>query len=162
MRPTLLDKECEAKFAKVMATELLHAQMYHQLANSMQAIGYFGAQKKFLAEVPEETGHYQKHVDFVNDLGAIIDIPAVPTLQYQPETLAGALKIAYDAEVKFLNDYKNFVTTEAGKPEIVEHLWFYINVQRTTVGEYMDLLARVDLVKDNPAALLLIDQELGQ
>jgi len=36
-----------------------------------------------------------------------------------------------------------------------------MELQRTSVGEYGDLLARIQLVDGDKAGMLLIDQELG-
>ena len=163
MKSQLINQSAIGKFETAIATELLHAQMYRQLANSMQMIGYFGVQKKFLAEIPEEGEHYQKHIDFLNDVGVQINVPQVPQLSYQPKTLAGALKIAFDAEKAFLDFYKEFARTNGMEsPEILEHLMQYLNIQRTTTGEYADILARVDLAGTDTCGLLLIDQELGK
>jgi ferritin len=38
----------------------------------------------------------------------------------------------------------------------------FVDIQTKAVGEYLDLMARISLVKNNEAGLLLIDQELGK
>jgi len=163
MKSQLINQSAISKFETAIATELLHAQMYRQLAHTMQMIGYFGAQKKFLAEIPEEGEHYQNHIDFLNDAGVQINVPQVPQLSYQPKTLAGAIKIAYDAEKAFLDFYKEFAKTIGMEsPEILQHLMEYLKIQRTTTGEYADILARIELAGNDTCGLLLIDQEIGK
>jgi ferritin len=38
----------------------------------------------------------------------------------------------------------------------------FLEIQRKSIGEYGDLLARLQIADDNAAALLMIDNELGQ
>ena len=47
-------------------------------------------------------------------------------------------------------------------PEILQHLMQFLEIQRTTVGEYGDWLARIELAKDDACGLLFIDAEMGK
>lgn len=163
MKKELLDKDCISKFENACKYELLHAQTYRHLASQMQGVGYFGAQKFFLKEIPEEESHFQKHIDFLNDMGVTIDIPAVPAQKQEVKTLKDAFTSAMELEYDLLEYYREFIQKEGLEyGDIMQHLMFFVEVQRKTVGEYGDLLARIELAKDDAAALLLIDQELGK
>jgi len=162
MKTRLLDTDCVSMFEKAMKYELLNAQVYRHLWSQMQDIGYKGASKYFLAEIADEEAHFQKHVNFLNDMGIAVDVPIVVAQKGKVSTLKDALVMAYEMEVDLLKYYREFAKEEGMEyPEILEHLMFYLNVQRTTVGEYGDLLARLELVKDDTCGILLIDQEMG-
>jgi ferritin len=136
--------------------------MYKLLANHMQAVGYFGAQKYFLKESAEELEHYQKHIDFLNDLGVLPPLPDLKPLKEKCGSLMDALEVAYDNELELLEQYKEFSKTEGVEyPELQQHIWFYLKTQTDAVGFYGDMLARLELVKDDSCGILFIDKELG-
>ena len=88
MKQALIGTSCIAKFEDAVGYELLHAQMYRHLASQMQGLGYFGAQKMFLAEIPEEQDHFQRHIDFLNDEGVTLSvIPEIPAYKSKIKTL---------------------------------------------------------------------------
>lgn len=163
MKKPLLDTACVQKFEKACKYELLHAQTYRHLASQMQGVGYFGAQKFFLAEIPEEQSHFEKHIDFLSDMGVTISIPQIPAMTEKVKTLKGALEMAYSTELDLLEYYREMVKEEGLEyAEILQHLMFFVKTQRQTVGEYGDLIARLDLVADDSCGILLIDQEMGK
>lgn len=161
MKQGLLDQSCVATFDKAIKYELGHFYLYTHLANAMQTIGYFGAQEYFLAESKEEVQHYQKHIDFINDLGNFTTLPTLVPEKVIPKTLEQALKLAYDNELDLLEYYRTMYNEEGKEyPEISDHLMFYLKTQREAVGFYGDMLARLSLVKDDSCGILLIDKEL--
>jgi ferritin len=163
MKTKLLDTDCVAKFEKACKYELLHAQTYRHLASQMQGLGYFGAQKFFLAEIPEEQSHFEKHINFLNDMGITISIPQIPAMTEKVKSLKQALTMAYETELDLLEYYREMVKEEGIEyADILEHLMFFAKTQRKTVGEYGDLLARLELVSNDSCGILLIDQEMGK
>jgi ferritin len=68
---------------------------------------------------------------------------------------------AYDIEAELGTKYEDWykksynVTTQ-------QFLLQYIEKQRVSVGEFGDLLARLELVKDDSAGILMIDAEMGK
>ena len=162
MKKQLIDKECVAKFAELIHGELNHFYMYKLLANQMQAVGYFGAQKYFLKESAEELEHYQKHIDFLNDLGVLAPLPDLKPLKERCTTLQDALETALENEKELLDEYKAFSKTEGVEyPELQRHIWKFLKFQTDAVGFYGDMLARLELAKDDPCGILIIDKELG-
>jgi ferritin len=55
--------------------------------------------------------------------------------------------------------YENFYDT-SDDPTVKQFVLKYIEQQRKSVGEYGDLLARLERCGDNQAALLMFDTEL--
>ncbi|MDD3354379.1 ferritin-like domain-containing protein [Zoogloea sp.] len=68
--PNLLTKPIEAMLGEAISAELFASHLYLHLANQMQFVGYFGAQKFFLAEAAAEREHYQRLVEFMNKRGS--------------------------------------------------------------------------------------------
>lgn len=159
-KKSLLSAGCLKSLNQALEYELGHFYLYKVLANKMQASGYFGAQAYFLQESAEELEHYQKHVDFINDMGALAKLPTL-----SPETFDGelkdALQEAYDNEFDLLKFYKKLWKDEAMEnPEIGEHINFYLKTQVEHVGFYGDMLALMEDEKDNPNICMVVDKKL--
>jgi ferritin len=126
-------------------------------------MGYFGAQKHFLKESSDEITHYQNVVDFLNDGGVLLDLGQVDAPTDKFTDLGAVLEAAYQQEVYTEKQY----TALASKAMEEDHVvyMFALKVlkhQRKSVGEYGDLIARYNLVKDDSCGILIIDKELGE
>ena len=161
MLKNLLSKPTEAKLNEAVQSELYAAHLYKHLANQLQRLGYFGAQKHFAAESSDELGHYQKLADLMNDMGAVAKVPMLEACDERVGSLRDALEIAYETEMQLGQDYERWYKAI---PEVMvqQALLPFIEIQRTSIGEYGDLLTRLDRAGNNEAAILLIDNELGK
>ena len=142
-------------------SELFASNLYKHIANELQRIGYFGATKFFLNESADELKHYQIHVEFQNDVGTVAKIPLVEAMTESIKTLSDAIELGYETELELYNNYKDWYSQASSDPVVQQFLLQFLEIQRTSVGEYGDLLARIQLVDQDKAGMLLIDQELG-
>ena len=158
--PNQLKPEVEAILADAVHAELYASHLYKHVANQMQRLGYFGAQKFFLSESADELEHYQRHVDYINDRGSVAAVPALADAVDPVESLRDALKLAYDTEFALQTNYAEWY----GQVDVItqQHLLQYLEIQRKSVGEYGDLIARLDRVDGDACGVLLIDQELSK
>ncbi len=108
MVKSLLKPEIKQWFDKSIESELYASNLYKHIANNMQRLGFFGVQKYFLKESNEELEHYQKIVDFVNDMGDISTVMAVPKMTDKILSISDALEIAYETEVDLMKQYQKF------------------------------------------------------
>lgn len=154
-----LNPEIETILADAVHAELFASHLYKHVANQLQRLGYFGAQKFFLSESSDELEHYQRHVDYVNDRGGVVALPALPDVTDTVADLRDALELAYDTEMALQDSYAQWY----GQVDVItqQHLLQFIEIQRKSVGEYGDLIARMDRVDGDACGVLLIDQELG-
>lgn len=160
MKQKLISNQYEFELNKRINGELTAENMYNDLANSMQYIGYFGAQKFFLSEAKQERKHYQKLVDIANDLGCL---PVIEQTYRSSavETLQDAFTTARNAEYKLYVEYSALYNeVEEKEPIFAEALLFFLNEQRKSVGEYNDFLSRLELCGNDACALLVFDNEL--
>jgi ferritin len=142
-------------------SELFASNLYKHIANELQRIGYFGATKFFLNESADELKHYQIHVEFQNDVGTVAKVPLVEAMTESIKTLSDAVELGYETELELYNSYKDWYSQASSDPVVQQFLLQFLEIQRTSVGEYGDLLARIQLVDQDKAGMLLIDQELG-
>jgi ferritin len=162
MIPTMIiSANLKAVLDEAVHAELYAANLYKHIANQLQRLGYFGAQKFFLKESASELEHYQLHVNFQNDVGTVAKVPSIEAMNEPIKTLSDAIELGYETELELYENYKNFYEQASGDPVVQQFLLQFLELQRTSVGEYGDLLARIQLVDQDKAGMLLIDQELG-
>lgn len=157
----LLSDKAKDILQKAVYAELYAANLYKHLANQMQRMGYFGASKFFKEESADELAHYQKIADFMNDCGSMAEMPEIEACDDKASTLKDALMIAYDAEFELRKDYMQWYST-CGDVIVQQFLLKFLELQRKSVGEYADLLARLARVEDDSCGILIIDKELGE
>jgi ferritin len=87
----------------------------------------------------------------------------VPALEACTETVGGivdAIELGYETELQLMNDYQDWyrgITCAITQQFLLQ----FLEIQRKSVGEYGDLLARLKIVQDDAAGQLMIDKELG-
>ena len=156
----LISKQVESSLNAAIASEFYASHLYRHLANHLQRLGYFGAQKFFLGEAADELTHQQKLADFMNDMGAVAQTPAIEAMTEAVGSLADALESAYDTEAQLLKDYVAW--HRSADPVTQQFLLQFIEIQRRSVGEFGDWISRLDRCGDDKAALLMLDKELGE
>ncbi len=161
MLKNLLSKQTEAMLNEAVQAELYASHLYKHLANQLQRIGYFGAQKFFAGESSDELEHYQKLADLMNDMGSVAKVPMLEAITDPVKSLRDALEIGYDTELQLGKDYERWFKGCADTPLVQQALLEFLGIQRHSIGEYADLLTRLARAGDNEAAILLIDQEMG-
>ena len=110
MLTSLLKPEIKTWFEKSAASEMYAHFLYQHIANNMQRIGLFGAQKYFISESDSELSHYRKLADFVNDMGTILKVPAVEKITDEVSSLKSALDLAYETEQSLLMQYQKYIS----------------------------------------------------
>lgn len=159
---SLITTDIKTILDKAIQSELYASHLYKHLANQLQRMGYFGAQKFFLAESATELEHYQQHVDYQNDVGSVAKVPAVEAMNESVGSLMDALEIGYETEAQLYEDYVRWYQMAAKDPVTQQFLLQFLEIQRKSVGEYADLLARLATVGDDKCGILIVDQEMGK
>jgi ferritin len=157
----MLTKQIEAMINEAVQAELYASHLYRYLANQMQRLGYFGAQKFFQSEASDELEHYQKLADLLNDMGSVAKTPMLEAITDKVLTLRDAIQTAFETEMQLGSDYERWFKGASEAPMVQQALLFFLEQQRKSSGEYRDWLTRLDRAGQNESAILLIDQELG-
>ena len=145
------------------AKEQYAAQYYLSMSAWFYAQDLDGIANYFRVQSKEELMHADKMFDFLTDVGANI---VIGEIEKPPHDFADALDIfgkALEHEkivtksifdiVKAANEESDFATTS--------FLQWFINEQVEEEANASQLLAKIKMVKDNPSALYLFDQELA-
>jgi ferritin len=155
MTPTMIiSADIKRMLDDAIHAELYAANLYKHIANQVQRLGYLGASEA-------ELDHYQRHAQFQNDVGTVAKVPSIEAMTDSVKSFSDAMELAYETELELYNTYKNMYSQTSSDPVVQQFLLQFLELQRTSVGEYGDLLARIQLVDGDKAGMLLIDQELG-
>lgn len=148
---------------KSVESEIYASHLYSHMANYMQREGYFGTQEYFQGESKEELTHYQKLVDFTNDMGGVISVPKIDAITETPKTIGDCLDIAYETELDLLKQYQEFYElAEDDDCAISIFLQEFINIQRKSVGQYGDFKARYEKCGKDESAILNFDKWISK
>lgn len=158
MLTKLISHTAENALQQAIGEELHASHLFKHLANHCQRIGWSGAAKHFREESADELVHYQAIADYLNDLGSVAELPDVEAIDVEVTGLQDAIQAAYDAEVALGNKYANWY--KQVDPMTQQFILRYLEIQRISIGQYGDLLSRLDLAGDDQCAILIIDQEL--
>lgn len=162
MTPTMIiSADLKSMLDDAVHSELYASNLYKHIANQLQRLGYLGAMKFFLKESAAELEHYQLHAQFQNDVGTVAKVPMIEAMSESIKSFSDAIELGYETELELYNSYKGWYSDASEDPAVQQFLLQFIELQRTSVGEYGDLLSRIHLVDGDKAGMLLIDQELG-
>jgi ferritin len=156
---SLLSPDDKERAQEALAHELRAQLTYRQFSASMQRAGYLGASAFFDKESGDEAEHYKDWENFFDDRGDMAVVPKVPGGYATPSKLAEAFRAAYDMELE-LNEFYDSFYEDSSDPTVKAFVQKYLDVQRKSVGEYGDLIARLERCGNNEAALLIFDAEL--
>lgn len=140
------------------------AQLYLSMSAWFYAQDLDGIGNYFRVQSKEELMHADKMFDYVNDIGGQIILNEVPKPPHEFNNALEIFEKALEHErlvtksifniVKAANEESDFATTS--------FLQWFINEQVEEESSASTLVSKIKMVKDNPSALYLFDQELAQ
>lgn len=140
------------------------AQLYLSMSAWFYAQDLEGIGNYFRVQSKEELMHADKMFDYVNDIGGKVILNEIPKPPSEFNNAQEIFEKALDHErlvtksifniVKAANDESDFATTS--------FLQWFINEQVEEESSASLLVTKIKMVKDNPSALYLFDQELAQ
>lgn len=161
-KKSLLSPSDRKALQEAIGHELYASNFYKYAASCCQKQGLFGAQKFFEKESEDELTHYYKLRDFFNDRGDEADMPEIDEVDFKEGIdLMGILTASFELEQELGEFYNRlYFATKDATVQVRVHK--FVKIQTKAVGEYLDLMTRLNLVGDCPSGLLIIDQELGK
>lgn len=144
---------------KAVQLELRASNTYKYFGTCAQKMGYFGVQSYFQHESEEELKHWQILADFFNDRGEEAEMPQVPAIDIEESGVKDLFEEALSLEMELEEFYQEFYK-KTGDVTVQQFLLQFIEFQRKSIGEYLDLIATLERCENNPAALLIFDSSL--
>jgi len=160
----MISKKIEQLLNDQIAKEQYAAHYYLSMSAYFENLDLEGLAHYFRVQSKEELMHADKMFDYLTDVSGVVilqTIPAPPSvfadaedvfakaLEHEKEVTASIFAIA-----KVANEENDFATKN--------FLQWFINEQVEEESSASLYLNKIRMVKDNPSALYLFDQELGQ
>ena len=155
----LISHTTELALQDAAKTELQTSQFYRHLATQCKAIGFFGAAKYYRAESKDEIKHYNLIADYLNDSGSVAETPDIMGMPEKITALKQTLDMSYNLMVEIGKKYEQWYSIV--DPTTARFFLQFLDIQRKAVGYYADQIQRYNIVANDPAGILLLDQELG-
>ncbi len=159
MSPKLTDA-----FNQQIAAEFSAAYKYLAMAAYFDGLDLTGFANWMRVQHEEELEHAYKFFDFVLDRGADIHLATIPEPFESFESPEHAFATALENEqavTRLIHDLYTMARDENDLACIPLLQWF-VDEQNEEEASVSRILQRVRMAADNPAALLVLDRELGE
>lgn len=160
----MISEQMQQLVNHLIQIELNSANLYLAMSNYFQRLNLTGMATWLRLQHDEERGHAQRLMDFLVDRGGVVEVRAIPA---QPATYGSPLE-AWQAVLQ----HEQFVTqnyqqayeaaTQARDWQLLAILQDFLREQVDETAQATRIVGRLQLARDNSAALLMLDQELGQ
>ncbi|MEL9939585.1 MAG: ferritin [Ignisphaera sp.] len=144
--------------------ELQNAYLYLSIASYFDELSLSGFAHYFKVQAREELEHAMKIYSYIIDRGGRVELFEVPKPKSGWGSILEAIEEFYRAETENTKKIWNLVELARSKGDKATEsfLKWFIDEQVEEEKNAADLLAKVKLVKDSPAALLALDNMLAQ
>ena len=159
----MLTEAVEKALNDQIQKELYSSYIYLSMAAYFEAENLPGAANWMRNQHDEEHGHAMKIFDFIVDRGGLVQLQA---LQQPPLTFGSPLEVfeqslEHERKVsKSIHDLYALAAQENDYPTQAMLQWF-INEQVEEEKSVGDIVAQIKMIQDSPAAMYMLDQQLG-
>lgn len=159
-----MNKEVVEALCKQLNQELQNAYLYLGMAAFFDSISLGGFAHFFKVQAKEELEHAMKIYEYLVSRGQRVELYDVPLAKKDWNHPFEAVKAFYEAEVA--NTQRIWALVDLARKhndkatEVFLH-WF-VNEQLEEEKLAMDLLAKVEMVKDNVVGLITLDRQLAE
>jgi ferritin len=159
----MLSEKVLKALTKQMNEELFNAMTYFAMSTHANYLGFFGAEKWLLAQHEQELTHMRKFAAYINDWNFVFQVESMKVPLNNFESLMEIFQAALAREVvttKNCNEIQLLAISEKDQNTVTFMDWF-VAEQTEEMSWAYEMIARLKVAGDNPAALLQIDQYLG-
>ncbi|HWI53445.1 MAG TPA: ferritin [Symbiobacteriaceae bacterium] len=160
----MITEQIQQLINHLIAMELGSAYLYLAMSNYFARLNLTGMATWLRLQHDEERTHADTLVNYLTDRGGVVEIRAIPA---QPVNFGSPLE-AWQQVLK----HEQFVTQnyqqaydvafKAQDYQTATILQDFLREQIDEVAQAVRIVGRLQINRENPAGLLLLDQELGQ
>ncbi|WP_066174620.1 ferritin [Bacillus marinisedimentorum] len=158
-----MNEDIQNLINRLIQIEHVSSTLYLAMSAYMDRINYTGMASWLRAQSNEERTHMLVLIDYLNDKGGTVKLEAVPAQQDDFGSPLQTFKQVLAHEQYVTNGYRrayNFAVQ--ADPQAAVIINDFLREQIEEESQSQRIVDRLALASDNPAALLVLDQELGQ
>ena len=159
-----MKSKIEGAFNEQFNAEFFSSYLYLSMAAYFESQNLKGMAQWMRMQVQEENLHAMKFFDFINERGGKVTLTRIeaPKTEWSSPLQVFEETCAHESKVTgLINDLVDLAISERDHAANAFLQWFVTEQveEEATVQEIRD---KLKLVSDNPVAMFMIDQELGQ
>ncbi|WP_064094009.1 ferritin [Rossellomorea aquimaris] len=159
----MLKKEIEKLANNLIQIEHVSTTLYLAMSAYMAQQNYTGMASWLRLQAEEERTHMLKWIDYVTDRGGKVEIQALPAQPAEYGTPLQTFQKVLEHEQFVTESYRKAYEYAAQNDQqtsvIIQE---FLREQIDEEAQSQTIVDRLKIAEDNPAALLVLDQELGQ
>ncbi len=159
-----MDKKIEKAFNDHLNAEFFSSYLYLSMSNYFVASNLEGMSAWMRIQTDEERMHAMKFIDFINDRGGRVVLDQIEKPKTEWVSPLEAFQEAYAHEQlisKKINALVDLAIKESDHATNTFLQWF-VSEQVEEEATAQAIVGKLELIRDNPMGLLMIDQQLGQ
>ena len=160
----MMDQKIQDAFNRQLNAGIYSSYLYLSMAAYLESQGLKGMANWMLIQAQEENMHAMKFFDFINERGdkvALRQIDAPKTEWTSPLDVFGDTCTHESKVTGLINNLVDLALSEKDHAANAFLQWF-VTEQVEEEATAQEIRDKLKLVSDNPVALFMIDQELGQ
>jgi ferritin len=160
----VITEQIQGLLNHLIQIELNSAYLYLAMSAYFQRMNLTGMATWLRLQHDEERGHAQRLIDYLTDRGGVVEVRAIGPQPFNFGSPLEAWQQVLRHEQFVTQNYQQAyeMVGRAQDPQLIPILQDFLREQVDEVATAVRIVGRLQLARENPAALLLIDQELGQ
>jgi ferritin len=159
-----MDKKIEKAFNEHLNAELFSSYLYLSMANYFEAENLEGMASWMAIQTDEERMHAMKFIDYINDRGGRVVLDQIDKPKTDWDSPLAAFQEAYEHEQLISSKINELVDLSIKENDHAANtfLQWFVSEQVEEEAAAQTIVGKLELIRDNPMGLLMIDQQLGQ
>lgn len=160
----MLTKELHEQIIQQINMEFVSAYLYLGLAAACEALNYRGSAQWMRAQAEEEKGHAMRLFEFLVQRNAEVKLLDIPAPVVAPKKLLDVFKLALEHEQKVTASIDKLygLAFEQRSFSTAHELSWFLKEQIEEEKSVRDIVRTIEMLGDDPAALLDLDAQLGE
>jgi ferritin len=159
----MINQKMNDAFNDQIQKELFSAYLYLSMATQFYADGFDGTAQWLRAQALEELIHAMKFFDHINERGGRVKLAEIEKPQTKWDSPMDAFKAALKHEEYITGEINKLVELSESENDYASKtlLQWFVDEQVEEEASVSKILQELEMVKDTPHGLLMIDKELG-
>ncbi|GLY09447.1 ferritin [Bacillus badius] len=159
----MLNEQIQKLLNNLIQVEHVSTTLYLAMSAYMASRNYTGMARWLRLQAEEERTHMLKLIDYVTDRGGQVEIQALPAQPAAFGTPLETFQKVLEHERFVTNSYRQAYNYAAQHDQQTAVLFQeFLREQVDEEAQAQTIVDRLKLAQNNPAALLILDQELGR
>lgn len=158
-----MNEELQKLINNLIQIEHVSTTLYLAMSAYMGRLNYTGMAHWLRLQSEEERTHMLKLIDYVVDKDGTVQLNSIPTQPSNFGTPLETFQKVLDHEKFVTNAYRQaFNYVNQVDPQATVIIQDFLREQIDEEAQSLTIVNRLKIAQNNPSALLLLDQELGQ